>query len=72
MVNGAAGVLLMEPPGSSPDPSLPVPDKQGQVYLLEGETLADLVPVLYSAHDAQLWQALMTNEARAGKDECEH
>ncbi|CAE7353786.1 unnamed protein product, partial [Symbiodinium sp. CCMP2456] len=62
VVGGAAGVLIMEAPGDAPDSGLPVPDKQGQVYLSEGESLADLVPVLFTSYNAQLWTALFNGE----------
>lgn len=62
VVGGAAGVLIMEAPGDSPDSGLPVPDKQGQVYLSEGESLTDLVPVLFTSYNAQLWTALLNGE----------
>ena len=58
MVGGAKGVLLMDPPTTSEMSA----EKQGAVYLLEDETLQDLVPVLWSAFDQQLWEAVMTNE----------
>eukprot|EP00913_Durusdinium_trenchii_P018819 g17686.t1 len=49
----------MEAPGDSPDPTRPVPDKQGQVYLSDGESLNRMVPVIYSVYNEQLWNALM-------------
>jgi len=62
IVGGASGVLIMEAPDHAADPRLPIPDKQGEVHLSAGESLNDLVPVLYSAYDAHLWNALLNGE----------
>ena len=62
IIGGASGVLVMEGATEATDPAVPVPDKQGQVYLSPGETLSDLVPVLYSAYDTDLWHALLNGE----------
>ncbi|CAE7227578.1 unnamed protein product [Symbiodinium natans] len=67
VVSGAAGVLIMEAPNAADNPSLPVPDEQGQVYLSEGESLADLVPVLFTSYNDQLWTALMHEEAASAE-----
>ncbi|CAJ1409317.1 unnamed protein product [Effrenium voratum] len=61
IAGGASGVLIMEAPGSM-EPGL-VPDQKAQVHLSSDETLQDMVPVLYSAYDEQLWNALLNGEA---------